>query len=284
MTIYRDHKINPTYKKMTKRALLELWSKTIDRPFCDRYLLSESVKVLKGEALGYLTGVLYMSAATVAYGVPTCSHHILADCGDKCLVKSGHMADLKAVQARRDRLELFLKDPALFFEILSREVKALKRRASSQGLKKAGRLNGTTDLDFTRITFNGLTIFEHLKGLRWYDYTKNPNLAANYRAAGVPVTFSWYKKADTKKVIDLLDAGGTIAIAYSGSDLPADQKIGDRSFRVIDGDISDLRFLDPKSVVVGLRFKKATFSSEAKRINSTALQSGFIIQPNTAIL
>jgi hypothetical protein len=46
-----------------------------------------------------------------------------------------------------------------------------------------------------------------------------------------------------------------------GKDLPA--KLG--TIDVIDGDSSDLRFLDPKGVIVGLRLKSLTKIDRSKR-------------------
>ena len=192
------------------------------------------------------------------------------------------MALRVAREARADRLALFLKNPSLFFEILSRELNLLAKRARKRKLKKAGRMNGTTDLDWSQIRFGGRTIFEHFPGIDWYDYTKNPKLAENYQQAGVSITFSWYKKAPTEKVLELLDRGVNIAIAYKDK-IPANQKIGDRIVPTINGDAHDLCFNDPRGVVRALKYKFATMSKDAATINARALESGFIIQSNTEI-
>lgn len=280
--IYKNHAINPNYAKMTKRALLQLWANIIGKPYAERYLLSESAKIVKGEKFGYVTGVQYLPAAERVAGGHTCSHSELADCAGPCLIKSGHMALPEAVEARADRLKLFLKDPALWFEIFKRECATLKRRADSIGFNKAGRCNGTTDLDWTRILFEGRSVFEHIDGIQWYDYTKNPNLAQNYLRAGVSITFSWYKRADSKRVLELLDQGVNIAITYRDS-VPEAQTILDRMVPVLDGDRHDLRFLDQRGHIVGLKYKFATMSKNAVEINRRALESGFIIKANDAI-
>lgn len=280
--IYGNHKLNREYGKLSLKTLQILWAQTIGKPYSQRYLLSKSVKVIKGEKMGWITGVLYAPAATKFQGGHTCSHSELARCAGPCLVHSGHMALDGAVNARADRLQLLIKDPALWFEILSRECARLKRRARARGYRVAGRLNGTTDLDWTRILFDGKSVFQRIKGITWYDYTKNPKLAESYVSAGISVTFSWYDKASASKVLDLLDRGVNIAIAYKDK-LPETQKIGGRTIRVIDGDQSDLRFKDCRGVVVGLKYKFATMSKDAAEINARALQSGFIIQSNTEI-
>ena len=280
--IYRDHAINSDYSKMTKKALLRLWAETIGKRYVDRYLLSESAKVIKGEKYGYLSGICYMTPAFSFSGGNTCSHHKLGNCAGPCLVHSGHMSLDGAIEARADRLALFLKNPALFFEILKRELVLLGKRARRRRLKVAGRLNGTTDLDWSRIQFGGKTIFEHFPRVRWYDYTKNPKLAENYISAGISVTFSWYKRAEVSTVLGLLDRGVNIAIAYKDK-LPEFQAIGDRLVPVINGDLNDLRFEDARGCFVGLLFKFATMAKNSAEINARALESGFIVNSDFVI-
>lgn len=280
--IYKNHQINPEYKNLSKKALLMLWAELIGKPYTDRYILSESAKVVKGEKFGYLSAVCYMTPAFAFAGGNTCSHHTLGNCAGPCLVHSGHMSLKEAIEARADRLALFLKNPALFFEILSRELMLLEKRAHKKELKAAGRMNGTTDLNWVKIRFDGKTIFEHFPGICWYDYTKNPRLAEDYLAAGISITFSWYKKADTQKVLELLDRGVNIAIAYKDQ-IPEFQKIGDRMVPTINGDAHDLCFEDPRGVIRALKYKFATMAKNSAEINARALESGFIIMSDHQI-
>jgi len=280
--LYTNHAINSGYLNLTNKDLQKLWSDTIGKPVYDRYLLSQSVKIIKGEKLGYLTGVLYMSNATKIGGINTCSHAKIADCIEPCLARSGQMAGKSAIEARLDRLHLLIKNPALFFEILSREIKALYARALRKKYRAVVRLNGTTDLDWTRITFDNRTIFNHHALIRFYDYTKNPTIARNYRNHGVHTTFSWYSKAPIADLHGLLDRGVNIAIAYRDR-VPSTQVIGDRVVPVINGDEHDLRFLDDSGVIVGLKYKNQTMHKDARKVNARAHRSGFITFANTAI-
>jgi hypothetical protein len=281
--IYKNHETNENYSKMTMRQLQQVWADLLGKPIGDRYLLSQSVKIAKGSKKGFETGVAYMPANKKFDGGHTCSDEKKAGCGDNCLVYTGHMALPNGVMAREDRFVLFLKDPALFFEILKREILKQERRARKKGFLSAGRMNGTTDLDWTRILFDGRTVFEHFPQTTWYDYTKNPNLARNYLNHGIDVTLSWYKRLDTSVALELLDQGANLAIAYYDR-LPEFQVMGDRKVQVIDGDETDLRFLDPRGVIVGLKFKSATMHTEASERNARALESGFIIESNHVIV
>lgn len=282
--LYKDHAINPEYFMYTKKQLLQLWADIIRKPYADRYLLSESAKIEKGEAYGYITGVCYMSAFTDIIGLGnTCSHAIKADCFRHCLKSSGQLGGEVAQEAMKDRLDLLIKNPALFFEILRRENARLDRRAESIGFERAGRMNGTTDLDWTRITFGGLTIADHFSNVQWYDYTKNWNLARNYISKGIHVTLSWYKKLPTTRALESLDRGVNLAVVYRDK-IPKTQIVGDRKIEVISGDNHDLRFLDPRGVIVGLKYKNQTMHEEARDRNADAHEAGYILLNGDAIV
>jgi hypothetical protein len=223
-----------------------------------------------------------MSNATKIGGINTCSHAKLAGCIEPCLAMSGHMAGKSAIEARLDRLQLLIKNPALFFEILSREIKVLYARALRKGYRAVVRLNGTTDLDWTKITFDQRTIFNHHALIRFYDYTKNPTIARSYRNHGIHTTFSWYNKAPIADLHGLLDRGVNIAIAYRDK-VPSTQVIGDRMVRVINGDEHDLRFLDDQGVVVGLKYKNHAMHDRARIVNAIAHKSGFLLFAGNAI-
>ena len=248
------------------------------------YILTRSsAKIIKGEKLGYITGVCYLRSFRKIGGINTCSHAKLANCWKPCLENSGKMSLPTAIKARENRLNLLFKNPQAFFSILLADIEKIERKAKKQGMGTAYRLNGTSDLEWNRILINGKSIFELLPDLIWYDYTKNPKIAETYRKMGLSCTLSWYPKLDPESVCNHLDQGGNLAIAYHGKRLPDTQTIGDRVYRVIDGDISDLRFLDDQGVVVGLRYKYAT-GKNSKEINQLAKKSEFIKYIETPIV
>ena len=276
MGLYENHnitveKVTPEYRKK------HLGSKSA-------YILTRSsAKIIKGEKLGYVTGVCYLRSFRKIGGINTCSHAKIANCHKPCLENSGKMSLASAISAREKRLNLLIKNPRAFFSILISDIEKIQRKAKKLGMGTAYRLNGTSDLEWNRILINGKSIFQLLPELVWYDYTKNPKIAETYRDMGLSCTLSWYPKLNSKSVCDHLDQGGNIAIAYHGRKLPDTQKIGDKLYKVVDGDISDLRFLDGTGVVVGLRYKYAT-GKNSKDINRLAKKSEFIKYINTPIV
>ena len=101
-------------------------------------------------------------------------------------------------------------------------------------------------------------------GLQFYDYTKNPNrIAANLEGrmpANYHLTFSRSEEND-KVALSILQSGGSVAIVFTA--LPA----AFAGAPVVNGDETDLRFLDPRGCVVGLKAK-----GRAKRD-----ESGFVV-------
>ena len=69
--------------------------------------------------------------------------------------------------------------------------------------------------------------------------------------------------------MELLNAGYNVAMVFDA--LPESYK----GFKVVNGDLDDLRFKDEKNVIVGLKYKKMTGKGAD---NSLAFTSGFAIQ------
>jgi len=154
----------------------------------------------------------------------------------------------KILQARKRKTDQFLADRGAFIDRLKQEIIVYKRRAEKNGRKLAIRLNGTSDIDFPR------SVFESFPTLQWYDYTKSAqkmsrylcqNLAPNYH-----LTFS-YSGENLTECKNVLAAGGNVAVVFSSNEFPAHWQ----GYKVVNGEKSDLRFLDEKNVVVGLRAK-----------------------------
>lgn len=151
--------------------------------------------------------------------------------------------------------------------------------------KLAVRLNGTSDLPWEK---SG--IMRQFPRIQFYDYTKNPVRALQFARGQMPsnyhLTFSMGGTRDDQ-IPEILASGcnvtmvfargksGTLPPSFSGTikrgyvpkhgtrELPK-VDIVIPSTRVVDADETDLRFLDPRGVIAGLRFKSP------KMMNMTA--------------
>lgn len=216
-----------------------------------------NAKTIKGEKLGYLTGILYMSPERQGPdGVNLCKFST-PGCRAGCLNTAGR-GSFSNVQAGRARKRaLWLADPAGFVWKLEREIFLLERRARRAGLRAVVRLNGTTDIEWENLAPR---LFEMFPRVRFYDYTKDPRRAALWgpgkgsmtRFPNYDVTYSRAEGRDAAAAA-VLAAGGRVAVVFDtkrGAALPATWN----GYRVKDGDRHDLRFLE-RAGVVGLRAK-----------------------------
>lgn len=250
-----------------------------------------NTKTKKGEALGYRTFILHLVAASGS-GIANVCAYASSGCKNICLIGQGRMS--MARKQQMGRTALFFDDRDKFFEQLYDEIARGVKSAERAGYIPVFRLNGTSDLPWERIGPDGSesVIADH-PHLQFYDYTKYaPDRRHGYNQWGnYHLTFSWSegpeKIAPDRRQEWVLAAAAewhragvntTVVFgryAREQSVLPSRYDIGFGSLPVIDGDESDLRFLDPVGVIVGLRAKFKSYSSL-----EAAIKSGFV-QPGT---
>ena len=241
------------------------------------YLLTTgNPKTEKGEKLGYHTAVLHLAPESVA-GVGNVCPHATAGCKALCLNTAGRGGIIRkgettnAIQeARKLRTLYYYAERAAFLAMLEREIRAHERRAYKHGLKPAVRLNGTSDIDWFSVAPHILQEAAS-RGVTFYEYTKDWLRAEAYSLGVKPRsmvrcnnpthhTVSATEHTTPQAIADASARGTNVAVVFDvkrGHALP-DYYAG---VPIIDGDESDLRFLDPKQtftgdgVVVGLRAK-----------------------------
>jgi hypothetical protein len=214
-------------------------------------------KTAKGESLGYLTAILHLAPASSSGTWNVCPN-ASPGCIAACLNTSGHGGIFKkgettnpVLEARKRRtLDLFQNRTA-YIEKLKLEIAALNVKAYRSGLKLVVRPNGTSDLPFL-----AHALAKSFPDIQFYDYTKIPEpwkrTLPNYH-----LTFSRSEtnQADTMRA---LHNGVNVAAVFDtpkGKALPATWE----GFTVLDGDETDLRFLDARrekrGYVIGLHAK-----------------------------
>ena len=226
-------------------------------PFSYLASVDSSAKIVKGQKRGYETLVLYLAPSKQS-GFDVCPF-ATSQCMKACLATSGRAkmeiaAGKRTIRdARIAKTRFFHINRTAFCQLLFDEIAAAKRAAERRGNAFAVRLNGTSDIPVTDFILNGKTVLQAFRDVQFYDYTKAASRvlhAAVY--ANYHITLSYTGTgANPSQCIAYMERGGNAAVVFAGKTLPREWN----GFRVIDGDETDLRFLDKRGTVVGLRFK-----------------------------
>lgn len=225
--------------------------------------------IMNGDMLYYKTYILYMSPFTDnSKGVNLCPF-ASEGCSKACLFSSGFGGMYERVkEGRRNKTEWFLANRPEFLAQLDIEIgKAIKKHAGKA--IPVFRLNGTSDVMWERYKVrDGKNIFELYPDVTFYDYTKNYRRFDKVLPANYHLTFS-RSESNHKEALSILNRGYNVA--WVMTKLP-NMHLG---YKVVSGDITDLRFKDERNVIVGLTYKNNT-GKGGEIANKFALTSGFV--------
>ena len=228
-----------------------------------KLLTTANAKIRKGEKIGYKTFGIHLAPASLS-GFNVCKDASLG-CTASCLNTAGMGAFSNVQLARIEKTRLFFKNKTIFLVILWEEVERAIRSASKKNLTAVFRLNLTSDLPWEKIKLNNQSIFEAFPQVTFYDYTKSPERMTAFLAGEMPKNYHLtFSRSETNGAIaeSILKSGGNVAMVFRKS-LPS-QYLG---AKVVNGDETDLRFLDGAGKIVGLVEK-----GKAKKD-----ESGFVI-------
>ena len=225
-----------------------------------------NAKTIKGDGKEYITAIFYgtpfkmlIEKAGKNIEVNSCAFADIAKCFKPCLNTAGRGGIFKAgettntvQEARKRKTVMFYKEREKFLNLLFQDVIKFESKCIKAGVQACVRLNGTTDIQWEKIIIkDNKNIFDLFPNVIFYDYSKifkrdvshikNYHLTWSYSAAN-----EWY----AAQYETALKNDQNIAVVFK-DELP-------KTFlglEVINGDKDDLRFLDPKRVVVGLKAK-----------------------------
>jgi hypothetical protein len=203
----------------------------------------------------YLITSLMLAPARMS-GRNVCKHHN-EWCSDPCVAHTGHGSMPATVAARIRRTNLFFDDRDTFAALLAKDLFAHIRKCEREGLVPCVRLNTFSDIPWERtpMLIDGVkttVIDAFADDVVFYDYTKYP-VTERVSTDRYHLTYS-ASGFNMEACMDALSMGHNIAVVFDtlkGEALPRMF----HGFPVVDGDASDLRFLDPAAHVVGLRAK-----------------------------
>jgi len=226
--------------------------------------VGNNAKTVKGDGSEYMTAIKYMKPFKTVYQGKVhnlCAMADKAKCWKPCLNEAGR-GQMNVVQRGRERKTMFyLSDRIGFMDALIKDITTFSRRQRKNGIQPCCRLNGTSDIQYEKTG-----IMEQFPEVQFYDYTKIVKRAYAKLPANYHLTLS-YSEADPEYAEQVLqavrDTGVNAAVVFRHK-LPKTFK----GLRVVNGDKDDLRFLDPKGVIVGLI---------AKGKKAKADTSGFVI-------
>lgn len=215
---------------------------------------------------GTVTWGLTLAPASASELVNVCTN-ATSSCIFGCVLWSSGKGTLASVRKARAVRTRFLAEHPVAAVVLAHEE--IKNAAANAG-DLLVRMNVASDLPWEVFAPDLFSI----PGARFYDYTKVPSRIASDLPESYRLVFSFSEAPHAGRVSeDYLSRGGTVAVVFDtkrGAPLPDSW----RGFPVIDGDESDDRSADPRSVVVGLRAKGA----------GRTIPTGGFIQPGRTLL
>jgi hypothetical protein len=203
----------------------------------------------------YNAGISLAQASLSGYNVCFGS---TPQCRAACLGQTGRAEFTPNIEiVRINRTKLYVENRELFWQILETELHAIDRKAKRKGVNVAFRPNILSDQNWVLTMPQMFEAFPHWQ---FYGYTKVKSTVSAKIAGTLPqnyhITYSWSERATLDYVDYCLRNGINVAVPfYDAKTLRPTLPTSWHGWRVIDGDKSDLRFLDPKGVIVGLKVK-----------------------------
>lgn len=232
--------------------------------------VSTDAKTVKGEKQGVLTGILYLAPHTVS-GYQVCPS-ATAGCAAACLYTAGRAKMFNKIQQARIRKTVeFFTNRQEFLSQIVKDIEALDRKAERANMTAAVRLNGTSDIAWEKFSVvrNGVTyrnIMAAFPYVEFYCYTK---ILGRKPPSNYHLTFSLSESNDDK-ALKALESGYNVAVVMNlkRNDVKPKEWGG---YPVIDGDVSDVRFQDPKGGYI------VALSAKGDAVGDT---SGFVRCPH----
>lgn len=237
-----------------------------------------NTKLRKNRKRGFATRGLSLAPHKSA-GIGNLCTHASPGCIASCLDHSGLGFVFEHIHTMRQCKAIVWQRARWWFKArFIREVGLAERKAHREGVDLCVRPNVFSDVAWER---QFPELFQAYPRVQFYDYTKHPDrfglLLPNYW-----VTFSRSETNESDALRILADCGNVAVVFAVRQEFDSDgNKIRTlprkwRGFDVIDGDESDLRFLDSRGTkrgrVIGLHLKAA--SEEERR---KAIESGFAV-------
>ena len=203
--------------------------------------IDQNAKTVKGQKLGYQTGIIYLAPGDLS------GHQVCAGASKECLAfclnTSGMGAFSNVQNGRINKTKALFANREKFIAQALKELDKVCADAVKSELVPVFRPNGTSDLPWL-----AKALYTARPDVQFYDYTKLDRpwerVSENYH-----LTYS-FSGDNMEKCLEALKKGTNVSVVFE-KNIPASHW----GYPVVDGDFTDLRFLDPKGVIVGLKAK-----------------------------
>ena len=205
--------------------------------------IDKNAKTVKGQKKGYKTAILYL-APSINSGFNVCPQ-ASEGCKSACLYTSGHGRFDNVKQGRINKTRWYIQERESFLSQLKREISNHIKNCEKKNFIPCIRLNGTSD-----ISWENMGILQQFPQVQFYDYTKVYKRMVAYVNGQMPSNYhlTYSLNEDNKELaFEVLKMKGNISAVFRNQ-LPKIYK----GYQVVNGDESDLRFLDKKNCIVGL--------------------------------
>lgn len=209
--------------------------------------VSGDAKTVKGLEAGYLTGILYLAPHEIS-GYQVCPK-ASEGCKAACLYTAGQGVYRTVQESRINRTKWFFEGRDSFMAVLVADIERLVRKAAKDGLTPCVRLNGTSDIAWEKIAcvrdgkkYRNLMVA--FPDLAFYDYSKVLGRKYALSLPNYHLTFSLAEDNDSR-ALEALRQGYNVAVVLDNRRSEAKPATWG-GFPVVDGDVDDVRFNDPK--------------------------------------
>lgn len=208
--------------------------------------VGSNAKTIKSDNDNQLTAILYLAPSTNS-GYNTCPK-ASPGCTAACLYTAGRGKFSTVQNARIRKTKLFFEDRNTFLKQLHSDLSLFENYCKDNDIKPFVRLNGTSDISWEKYG-----IFDKYPNIQFYDYTKILNRKVS-KYSNYHLTFS--RSEDTKEsdIVRAFSQNMNTTIVFK-DEIPVTWKIQGTDYKVIDGDLNDLRPLDEPNVIVALKAK-----------------------------
>jgi hypothetical protein len=218
--------------------------------------VSKTTKHIKSIEYNELVYTIYLAPADSS-GHEVCPLRNI-ECTDLCLNESGmnrmSMNDELINRSRIKKTQLFFENRDYFVNWMAYEIELTKAKAEKLGMSFSVRINNTSDINplsfFLIKDGKKINILDMFPDVQFYDYTKVPNrtkLMSMYPNYDLTFSYDGYNQTTCLKMLK-----NKVRVAVVFDKVPEVLW----GYKVIDGDLYDMRYRDDKNVIIGLKFKK----------------------------